>query len=172
MKKHVSGPKMFLQLAAVLSVVGFLSITQAHAQAPAVNLQVNDSQSKLTVTSPGNCSQNNANGCIAAHGNQPINFNLTGQRTCTAGGDWNLSQVILGTSSGSQGNISAVAASDFNADQSTGVVTPNSRNPSGNQIQIQNLNTQVYDIWYTITATCGTSTINSDPRIVNDGTGR
>ena len=161
----VTGMKPILLLAAVLSVVGF----QSAAYAISVGLKVNSNQNQLEATTHGNCSQNNTNGCVRANGNIQINFNLA-PSACASGGNWSLSQVILGNSKNSKGGISAVAASDFNADQSSGVVRP-AGNPSSNHIGIRDNNTQAYDIWYTVTATCGTSTIELDPRIVNDGTG-
>lgn len=157
--------KIVLQLAVLLSVIGFHSV----AQAQTVSLEVNSSNSKLSVTSRGNCPSNNANGCIRATGNIQINFNLK-NKACDAGGSWKLSQVVLGNSQNNPGNISAVAASDFNANQSTGVVTPVSQ--SDRHISIRDKNTQAYTVWYTVMATCGSATINSDPRIVNDGSGQ
>jgi len=161
----VTGLKTFLLLAAVLSIVGFHSIAQA---AIVVSLAVNESQDELIATSHGTCSQNNTNGCERVSGNQQINFNL-GQHSCVSGGSWALSQVLLGNSKNSTGNISAAAVADFNADQSSGIVRPVSQNP--NHIGIRDKNMQAYDIWYTVTATCGGSTIYLDPRFENDGTG-
>jgi hypothetical protein len=160
-KKQVTKLKAFIQLAAVLSVVGFHSI----AQAQVVQLGVNESQTKLTVTSPGSCSRANANGCVRVTGRAQISFNLTGPSNCS------LLHVALGNSENSQGGLSAVAASDFNANPSTGVVTPVG-NPTARHIMIQDNNTAEYEVWYTVYASCGGSTITSDPRIENDGTGR
>ena len=163
---HATKLKAFLQLVAVLTIVGFHSI----AQAVVVNLEVNAGESKLLVTSPGACAQNNSNGCIRAQGRIQINFNLVGEAACPAtGGSWRLSKVALGNSENSQGGISAVAASDFNANTSSGVVTPVSI--SDRHIGMRNNNTAAYDIWYTVYASCGSSTITSDPRVVNDGSG-
>lgn len=162
----MSGLKTFLQLLAVLSIVGFHSIAQA---AIVVDLAVSANQKTLEATTHGSCSQNNTNGCVRVSGNENINFNL-GNFSCASGGSWSLSQVFLGNSKNSRGNISAVAATDFNADQSSGLVSP-AGNPNPNHIQIRDDNTEAYDIWYTVTATCGGSTIELDPRIENDGTG-
>jgi len=167
MKIQKTGRKTLLLLAVVLSVGGFHSIAQA---AIVVDLEVNANQQQLDATTHGDCSQNNTNGCMRVSGNQNINFNL-GNYPCASGGTWSLSQVILGNAKNSRGSISAVAASDFDADQSSGVVTPVG-NPNPSHIGIRDNNTEAYDIWYTVTATCGSSTINLDPRIENDGTGR
>jgi hypothetical protein len=168
MKKQVNKVGVFLKLATVFGIVGFYSAAQA---AIAVNMKVNSNEDKLTVTTNGTCiSGANSKGCVKAQGRQPINFNLTGSKDCSDGGKWKLDYVALGVSEGSAGNISSDAASDFNADQSSGEVTPNSQNAS--YIQIRNNNTSVYDIWYTVYATCGDSVIDSDPRIENDGSGR
>ncbi len=169
MKKQMINLKVFLQLAAVLSFVGFCSAAQAQI---VVNLQVNSNQNKLTITTHGACSrQPNPPGCVRASGRVQINFNLVGNAKCSAGGDWELSYVALGNSSGRPGNISAVAAGDFNANQGSGVVTPVSRNKR--HISVRDNNSQAYDIWYTVYAKCAASgaTINSDPRVENDGTG-
>ena len=167
MKKRMNKVGVFLKLTAALGIVGFCSVTQA---AIVVNMQVNASESKLTITTQGTCASSNSNGCIKASGRQPINFNLTGDKTCSDGGNWELDYVALGMSEGSVGNITSDAASDFNADQSSGEVTPNSQNAG--HIGMRNNNTAAYDVWYTVHATCGDSVIDSDPRIENDGSGR
>jgi len=163
MKKQATKLKALLQLAAVLSVVGFHAI----AQAQVVNLEVNESQSKLTVTSPspGSCSRANARGCVRVTGRAQISFNLVGTTECS------LTHIALGNSENNQGGLSTVAASDFNANSSTGVVTPIG-NPNGRHIMIRDNNSEAYDVWYTVYASCGGSTITSDPSIENDGTGR
>jgi hypothetical protein len=89
-----------------------------------------------------------------------INFNLTGDTSCS------LAHVALGN----PGNISEVAAADFNADMASGVVTPISQ--SGRHILIRDNNTAAYEIAYTVYANCNGSLIDSDPRVVNDGTGQ
>ncbi len=149
--------KQLLQIASVFSVVGFISVAQAAAIV--VNLDVNESQTKLVPTTPGNCATNNTPGCVHASGQVQINFNLTGNTTCT------LDHVALGN----PGNISPVAAADFNADPGTGIVSPISKNDR--HIGIRDNNSQAYEIAYTVYATCGGALINSDPRVVNDGTG-
>ena len=163
--KH-SGVSVFFKIVVVLVTAGF----GAAAQAAVVNMNVNASQTGLEVTTPGACSGSNHPGCIRASGRDPITFNLTGNRTCSAGGNWELDHVALGTVNKSVGNISAVAASDFNANASSGIVTPN--NQSTNQILMRNNNTAAYTVWYTVYARCGDSVINTDPRLENDGSGR
>jgi len=148
-------------------LMGFSSITQA---AIVVNMQVNDNETKLSVTTPGNCTRGaNQPGCVKAQGQEPVNFNL-GNKQCSAGGNWSLDYVALGMSEESIGDLSADAASDFNADASSGRVTPDSQN--ANHIQIRNNNTASYDVWYTGYATCDDAIIDTDPRIENDGSGR
>jgi len=149
--------KSILRIAAALSAIGGISLAQAGAVV--VNFKVNDDQSKLIATTQGTCQNNNAPGCVRASGNTQINFNLTGPSNCA------LDHVALGD----PGNISAVAASDFDADMSTGVVTPISS--SNNHILIRDNNTDVYDIAYTVYAICSGMMIDSDPRIENDGSG-
>ena len=154
----ISHSKSLLRIGAALSVFG--SISLAHAGAFVVNFDVNESQTKLVATTPGNCVNANSNGCVRASGQTQITFNLTGNTTCT------LDHVALG----GPGNISAVAASDFNADMSSGIVTPISQ--SGRHILIRDNNTDVYDVNYTVYAMCNGSMIDSDPRVENDGSGR
>lgn len=161
MKKQVTTLKLFFQLAVVLSVAGFHSI----AQAQVVNLEVNESQTKLLPTSPGSCSRANAKGCVRVTGQAQISFNLVGETTCS------LTHIALGNTENNPGGLSAVAASDFNANASTGVVTPVG-SPGARHIKINDHNSAAYDVWYTVYASCGGTTITSDPRIENDGTGR
>jgi hypothetical protein len=167
MDKRVTSTGTFLRITGVILLITCCSIAQAQI---AVNMNVNASEDKLTITTPGNCTNGaNSTGCVKAQGRQPINFNLTGSKRCSEGGNWALDHVALGMSEGSTGNLTDDAASDFNADQSSGEVTPNSS--SANQIQIRNNNTAVYDVWYTVYASCGDSVIDTDPRIENDGGG-
>ena len=157
--------KVFLQLLILLSVVGVYSM----AHAATVQLRVENNQS-LVIETPGNCGSGSMNGCVRASGRAPINFNLVGERGCSGGGQWGLDYIALGNSKGQSGNISAVAASDFGADQGSGRVTASSS--AGNHIAIRNNNTQAYEVWYTVYASCpGGGTIKSDPRIINDGSG-
>ncbi len=149
--------KSLLPVAAVLCAIGSISLAQAGAIV--VNFNVNDDQSKLIATTPGNCTRDNAPGCVYASGQVQINFNLTGPTNCA------LDHVALGN----PGGISAVAAEDFNADMASGVVTPISQ--SDRHILIRDNNTDIYEIDYTVYANCGNGLIDSDPRVQNDGTG-
>ena len=146
-----------LRGAAVLCAIGAIPLAQAGAIV--VNFNVNDDQSKLVATTQGSCVSNNAPGCVHASGQVQINFNLTGPTSCA------LDHVALGD----PGNISAVAAEDFNADMGSGVVTPISQ--SDRHILIRDNNTDVYSVNYTVYADCGNGLIDSDPRVENDGTG-
>ena len=167
MKKQTIKLTSLLRAATVLSIVGFLSV--AHAQL-VVSLDVGPNQDKLIATSRGSCTrQPNPPGCLHVSGRVQINFNLK-QTTCGGGQSWALDYVALGNSNkGQPGNISSTAASDFNANQGSGVVTPVSG--SANHILIRDNNSAAYDIWYTVFASCGGSTIKSDPRLENDGSG-
>lgn len=157
------------KLTLILFIVGFSSVAQAQV---VVNMEVDASQTGLTVTTPGNCPSANHPGCVNnnGQGRQPINFNLTGNRGCSAGGNWALDHVALGMAEKTVGNLTPQAAADFNADQSSGRVTPNTQ--SANHIQVRNNNTSAYVVWYTVYATCDGSVIETDPRIENDGSGR
>ena len=163
---------VFNKLTLIL-LIGCIS-SAAMAQAVVVNIQVNDDETALTVTSPGNCPSDNHPGCVNnnGRGQAPISFNLTGRRNCSTGGQWELEYVGLGMANKTVGNITAQAATDFNADQTTGRVTPD--NSSANQILMRNNNSGAYVVWYTVFATCpnAIAPISTDPRIENDGSGR
>jgi hypothetical protein len=156
-----------LRAAVVLSIIGFMPV--AHAQL-VVGLDVSPDQDKLVVTTRGACAkQPNPPGCLRVSGQVQINFNLK-NASCDGGQSWALDYVALGNSNkGQPGSISSTAASDFNANQSSGVVTPVSK--SAKHILIRDNNSAAYDIWYTVFASCGGSTIKSDPRVENDGSG-
>lgn len=164
--------RILTKLTLIVLIVGFSSIAQA--QAIVVNMQVNDDETALTVTTPGNCASSNHLGCIYMddRGREPINFNLTGSPGCSAGGNWKLEYVGLGMAEKTVGNLTAQAAADFNADQTTGRVIPT--NSSATHIQMRNNNNSTYDVWYTVFATCTNviAPISTDPRIENDGSGR
>jgi hypothetical protein len=169
MKKQLPKLKNFLQLVALLSVFGVFSIAQAQV---VVDMRVSSSEDKLEVTTQGKCKgPNNRKGCVSASGRILINFLLKGDTQCSSGGQWALDKVVLSEGKDSGPGISHVAATDFDANESTGVVTPKIKKPK--HIQIRDHNTDEYDIWYTVYANCaaGDSTISTDPRIRNDGSG-
>jgi len=151
-----SNLKLLLRTVVVLAAIGSISLAQA---AIVVNFKLNGDQTKLIPTTQGNCARNNTPGCVRASGTVQINFVLPGPANCT------LDHVALGD----PGNISAVAARDFDADMSSGVVTPVTQ--SDRHILIRDNNTDVYDVNYTVYADCGNGLIDSDPRVENDGSG-
>lgn len=160
MKKQMNKLKGTLKWVIALSMLGFCTAAQAQI---VVNLNVNANESKLEITTRGACSSApNKNGCVQASGVTQINYNLTGPATCSAGGQWALQQVRVSP-------INSQVAADFNANASSGIVTPVSQ--SARHILIRDQNAAAYTVNYTVTATCGGRTINSDPRVINDGTG-
>jgi hypothetical protein len=170
MKKKTSKLKGFTQFAILFSVLGFYSV----AQAVTINAKVNDDETKLEITTPGNCtSGTNNNGCIKANGNTPAVFNLTGNRKCSNGDFWVIDKVaIRKTESGADGSgLETIPdlEDDFNVDLTTGVV--DDENGGSGNYQVQNNNKGTYTVWYRVYATCGGDEINSDPRMVNNGTG-
>lgn len=158
--------KAFLQLMTVLSAVGLVSVAQA-----AIVVKFEVEGSKLVPKTAGKCKKQPIKpGCLkASNGKVQFSFKMKDKK-CT-GGKWQLDYVALGNSENSTGNISPVAAADFNADQGSGRVTPVSSNV--NHILIRDNNSAAYDVWYTVYARCSgdNSVINSDPRVENDGTG-
>ena len=158
--------KAFLKLLTVLSAVGLVSMAQA---ATVVKFEVEGG--KLVPKTAGKCKKQPVKpGCLkASNGRVQISFKMKDKKC--PGGKWQLDHVALGNQENSTGNISKVAAVDFNADRGSGRVTPVSVNP--NHILIRDYNSAVYDIWYTVYAMCSgdNTVINSDPRVENDGTG-
>jgi hypothetical protein len=158
--------KAFLKLLTVLSTAGLVSMAQA-----AIVVKFEVEGGKLVPKTAGKCTKQPVRpGCLrASNGRVQISFKMQ-DKTCP-GGRWQLDHVALGNSENSTGNISAVAAVDFDADQVSGRVNPVSSNP--NHILIRDYNSAVYDIWYTVYARCSgnNSVIDSDPRVENDGTG-
>jgi hypothetical protein len=172
MKEQLPKLKKILQLVALLSVFGVFSIAQAQI---VVDLRVSGDEGRLKAMTHGTCAgPGNQRGCVAASGRVLINFVLTGKTNCSAGGKWILGDVVLRTEEDKDAGpgISEVAATDFDADEYSGVVKPNKAKES-KHIQIRNHNTEEYDVWYTVSAHCAASnsTISMDPRIRNDGTG-
>jgi hypothetical protein len=174
-----SSKGIILRLATVLTVVAW----GVSAQANPVLIEVNSAGTKLVPTSPGNCvSGTNHPGCVRGQGRQPINFNLTSSRECSPVANWELQHVEIRTrEDGEPGRLCHASddpvhcdrvASDFNADRTTGRVTPRGT-PNPNHIQIRNNNSAAYVVWYTVYANCGGSdpVIDTDPRIENDGSG-
>ncbi len=166
MKIQTTNLKAVLQLLLLLFAVGFYTAVQAQT---VVNMNV--AGNKLVITTPGNCSTPPNNpGCVKANGRTPINFNLVGAKTCSGGGKAQLTRVAIRMSEGAaDGGLTAAAALDFGADQATGIV--NVTGKSANHMSIRNYNSQSYTVWYRIYATCDGAEINSDPRMVNDGSG-
>ena len=171
MKKQRTKLEGLLQLTILFCVVGFCSI--AHA-AIVVDMEVSPAEDKLLVKTHGTCiSGQNPKGCIHVTGKQQINFNLKNKKCSEANGArWELESVVLSTSKGVQTGISAVAASDFGANEASGIVTA-TVSQNAHHIGIRDNNTAEYEVWYTVFAKCvgGNSKIDIDPRIKNDGTG-
>jgi len=165
MKKQMTKLKVVSRLVILLAVLGFYSSAQAQIS---VGLKVNASQNGMEATTRGSCQkQPNPNGCIHVSRSTQINFSLPNAK-CSDNERWKLGQITLGNSNkGQAGNISQAAVDDFNANASTGVVTPVTS--SANHILIRDNNSQQYDIWYTVSASCGGNTIYTDPRIENGG---
>lgn len=175
MRKMTKATRLF-QLLAILAVTGFYSAAQAQI---VVNMQVSPSEDKLIVTTRGACSRppNNA-GCVRASGRIQINFNLVGNAKCSEanGAKWELEHVQLGGKNSSSkpaswGGDDSEVEYDFAAANGTWIVNPVSQ--SARHILIRDYNAMAYDIWYRVIANCvgGSSSIETDPRVKNDGTG-
>lgn len=126
------------------------------------------------------------NGCVRADKNDSltIEFKLSGERRCPAGGSYQLSGVQLaGKGTGEEpkpeqwGNspLHAVVQNDFDvADAASGWLNVD-YSENGNKMTVENLNRSLagYVIWYRVRATCGDGDnahhIYYDPRIDNLG---
>ena len=113
MNKNKSGYKAALRGSALFLLVFFFS--NAHA-AIVVNMEVSDDETELNITTHGTCSGTNVpRGCMKVTGKgQQINFNLIGDKSCSANADneWMLESVVLSEEKGQVG-ISQVASDDF-----------------------------------------------------------
>lgn len=173
-----------LQVFALLAVAGFCTMAQAQVDNVAVQLALDSGQNMLNVTTRGNCSDNNHNGCVTVRqGTQArINFSLVGNKQCNRAGDafWELGEVYLGGKNsqgkpGYWGSLDDEVQADFNvADAANGRLYGESGS-NDQSIVIFDQNNYEYDIWYKVTAVCvdgGGSiidTIETDPRIKNGG---
>ncbi len=169
MKKQTSKLKIVLRLAVLLAAVGFYSMAQSAAVS--VNLSVNDDEDKLKITTPGSCVSGNSKGCIKASKRTPVTFKLTGEKKCTADKKWVLDRVaIRGDEDGDDGSdLPDGVDTDFNVDMSSGVLVD--ENGGTGNILIRNYNSKTFTVWYRVYATCADNEIDSDPRMVNDGSG-
>ncbi len=173
-----------LQLLVVLVAIGFYSVAQAQVVNVNVQLQLNSAQTGLDVTTRGQCSDNNHNGCFEVGKGKKarINFTLVGNRQCNkaSGASWEVGEVYLGgkgssSKPGSWGGLDAQVQADFNvADAASGRLNKESGS-SKNSIVIKDDNHNAYNIWYKVTAKCvdggGNSLgeVETDPRIRNGG---
>jgi hypothetical protein len=184
MKNHHAKTRL-LQLFIALVLTGLFSVAQAQVVNHNVQLQLDNIQSKLEITTRGQCSNNNHNGCInvAANKQAKFNFSFVGNKQCNRepGAKWEIGEVHLGGKNspnkpGGWGGLDQEVKDDFNvADASTGLLN---KGPGSNDqsIIITDQNKSTYDIWYKVTAICRNSSgsilgqpVVSDPRITNGG---
>lgn len=166
----------WIQFLALLVVTGFYSAAQAQT---VVNLEVSPNEDELIITTRGACAQPpNNRGCVRASNRIQINFILAGNAQCSEadGAKWELDYVQLGGKNSSSkpaawGGNDASVESDFDAASGTWIVNPVSK--SARHILIRDHNATKYDIWYKVIANCvgGSSSIETDPRVENDGSG-
>ena len=180
----ILGKTTLLRVLTGLALMGMFSAAQAQTDNVNVQLTLNSSQTELDITTRGNCSDNNQNGCVEVGKNRKArsNFSFTGGRKCDQqeGARWNLDEVYLGGKNStskprSWGNLDSEVQADFNvADASSGLL--NKEGGSNDQsIIIFDQNNYAYDIWSLVTAVCVAengsrlAVIESDPRIKNGG---
>jgi hypothetical protein len=183
MKIYLAKNRLF-QLLVALVAIGFYSVAQADMVNVNVQLQLDSSENMLEVTTRGQCSNNNHNGCIhVRRGTQArINFSLVSNPQCNKPGgvSWEIGEVYLGgkgseSKPGSWGGLDAQVQADFSvADAASGRLNKGSGS-NRQSIVISNNNNNAYDIWYKVTAVCvngSGSTVavaETDPRIKNGG---
>ena len=170
--------KCTLRLAA--AVFFLLAAPAALAQGQPSNLvllAVNDGQTAMDYNASGSsvgACRNPAPGCVRVSGNGQITFRLVNFRQCASGEQWTLTGVQMGGEGApgkpaTWGGLSSVAASDFQADPSSGWAATSTS--AGGGITIRDANTAEYSLWYRVQARCDGREIYFDPRIENDGTG-
>lgn len=184
MKNYLAKNRV-LQLMVVLAAIGFYSMAQAQLVNVNVQVQLDGPQKKLEVTTLGQCSNNNHNGCIHVRkGTQArINFSFVKNTQCKRPGgvSWEIGEVYLGgkgsmSKPGSWGDLDAQVQADFSvADAASGRLNKGAGS-NKQSIVIINNNKNAYDIWYKVTAVCvngSGSTVGvaaeTDPRIKNGG---
>jgi hypothetical protein len=184
LKNHLTKTRL-LQLFIALVLTGLFTVAQAQTVNHNVQMQLDNAQNNLDITTLGQCSSNNHNGCIdvKAHKQARINFSFVGNKQCNRaeGAKWEIGEVYLGGKNSpnkprSWGGLDQEVKNDFNvADASTGLLNKGAGS-NEQSIIITDQNGSTYDIWYKVTAICVDSagsvlaTAESDPRIRNGGT--
>jgi len=160
-----------------------------------VQMKVNQQEDELVIKTnkgdAGGCTGSKYKGCVKANRNDDIkvSFLLAGNTKCNLenGVKWKLADVILGgyytSGDGSKPEddgwggfaVDSDVDQDFTfADLATGVLKPVSAK-TDRQIIIRDKNTNVYGVWYKVTADCIDAsggivkTISVDPRVINEG---
>ena len=183
MKKYLAYNRR-LQLLVVLAAIGFYPVAQAQMVNVNVQMQLDSAQRKLEVTTMGQCSSHNHNGCIdVKKGTQArINFSFVGNKQCNRSGgvSWEIGEVYLGgkgslSKSGNWGGLDDQVQADFSvADAASGRLNKGAGS-NKQSIVITNNNYKAYDIWYKVTAICvnesgsTVAVVETDPRIKNGG---
>jgi hypothetical protein len=184
MKNHLTKTRL-LQIFIALLLTGLFTVAQAQTVNHNVQMQLDNIQSKLVITTRGQCGNNNHNGCIdvKAHKKARINFSFVGNKQCNRaeGAKWEIGEVHLGGKNSqnkpqSWGGLDQEVEDDFNvADASTGLLNKGAGS-NEQSIIITDQNESAYDIWYKVTAICRNSSGSilgepavSDPRITNGG---
>jgi hypothetical protein len=183
-KDHLTKTRL-LQIFIALVLTGLFSVAQAQTVNHNVQMQLDNIQSKLEITTQGQCGNKNHNGCIDVKANKQarINFSFVGNKQCNraAGAKWEIGEVYLGGKNSpnkpqSWGSLDQEVKNDFNvADASIGLLNKDAGS-NDQSIIITDQNKSAYDIWYKVTAICKNSSGSilgqpavSDPRIRNGG---
>jgi len=184
--------KKRLKTGCVALATGLMSLGAVEAQP--VTVEYNKIVMVVTGTAPNekleidredtrvkSCNQNKP-GCVEVSAGNMAEFELRikqGRNDCAGNdGKWSIQKVLLGgevagndpgDKPGNWGNLSEVAASDFNADAGTGEVKLT--RVGNNRAKFYDTNTANYSIWYNVFAElCGTGrTIELDPSVTNRG---
>lgn len=162
--------------AVVLPVLMLSTSLAAQMRPVTVHVSVNEAETALNIDTDSQCSDGREKGCVEALPGEQIRIQvvLGSNERCSTGGTWGLSEFYLGgedspAKPATWGDLDKAAA-DFDVDPVTGRVTPDAGS-NRNQIKVSNRNSQAYDVWYKVTATCGPRTIEMDPRVRNGGIG-
>ena len=132
-------------------------------------------------TTPSNCRSDNHPGCYDFGGDEIGKFRLTlhrGNADCDADDDWKFHSVVLGGETDVErpgpkpttwGAISADAARDFDADETTGAI--NLVADGRKRVTFEDQNNHSFSIWYKVgVERCGDGEVlEYDPRVDNRG---
>ena len=182
MKNSSKSTGINLKLVIGTALMGVMFASHAHARQYNIDMELNAAQTEMRAVTRGNCDHD---GCVQTEKGHDadIHFHLKNEFTdCNraAGATWELTSVYLGgknspTKPSAWGGLDAEVTSDFDVFNAASGVLNHTNGSNKRKISISNKNEYVYDIWYTVVASCvatdGTvlGILELDPRVSNVG---